>query len=259
MPLRLPAISKTLSTALSRLAPTELDVRRTTETQAAAEVEPIPCGFQPWQEIVASMDLCVGPKIVAPLGSTGIVLENSSRVAGRIMVSFDNSETKFFDVMPQEIMLQLPPSFECLIAQRVFARRNLMVGTTVGVSFGTQGTVLRRCPSDETRLVVEFDGGLGTFNVTPDEVRPYCKLVGGFFPAQRVKAAKNLVSGDTLLVKSGISGVVQEEFSDTRITVRFEYREDGLAQALNVSVDAVPLPISAILSKVACASNTIVV
>lgn len=234
MPRRLPAISKILSSALAKLAPTKLEQRRREEAESAASAQPILSGFHPWQEIVASHDLMVGTRIVAPFGSSGIVLANSSRVEGRIMVSFDSTESAFFDVTPSEIISQLPDAFGVRIAQRVFAAGDLMVGPRRAVGFGTQGSVLRRCAADETRLCVEFDGGLGTFNVQPFEVSPYRKLVGGFLPAQRVKASRNLVAEDTLLVKSGISGVVKGEYSDTRLTVLFEYREDGSSNALNV-------------------------
>jgi hypothetical protein len=47
-------------------------------------------------------------------------------------------------------------------------------------------------------------------------------VVGGFTVAEKVQAAKDLFSGDALIVRSGMPGIVRGPYSDTRISVQFD-------------------------------------
>merc|ERR1712232_1300306 len=139
--------------------------------------------------------------------------------------------------MGHEISAQLPASFGVRIGQRVVATRDLMFGDAVGVRHGVCGVVASRFGDD--RVTVNFDervdGTVTGVNVTPSEIQPWRPLPGGFRFDQRVAASMDLCVEETLIVRAGTPGVVMGLYSDTRLTVKFVERADGLTHAVNVT------------------------
>eukprot|EP00928_Gymnodinium_smaydae_P088905 TRINITY_DN72941_c0_g1_i1.p1 TRINITY_DN72941_c0_g1~~TRINITY_DN72941_c0_g1_i1.p1 ORF type:complete len:328 (+),score=24.96 TRINITY_DN72941_c0_g1_i1:50-985(+) len=230
---RLPKVSRLLSSALEALAPRESQRRRAEAAQEPSET--IRFGYEAWQEIAASKDLFIGEAMVVAFGTPGIVLSNTADAEDRVKVLFD---TRLFgegalNVTSGEVQSQLPCHFGVLkIGQRVAATGDLTVDGVIRYPFASLGTILCRS-QNPVRILVEFDT-LGKANVLPTEIAEYVPLVGGFFIGHRVRAALDLVSGDTLLVRKGILGVVRNQYSDTRLTIRFDSRADGLSNDVNV-------------------------
>mmetsp|Transcript_24235 Transcript_24235/g.53816 ORF Transcript_24235/g.53816 Transcript_24235/m.53816 type:complete len:322 (-) Transcript_24235:168-1133(-) len=244
VPSRLPATSKMIEEAIEALFPEELE-RRRAEAGEDEESEETPGNFSVGDEIVASRNLMIGSDIVASFGTRGAVVATRA-VPGRLSVKFDENTDgtrRCIHVLPNEVMHQLPPAYRVCIAQRVFAVRDLVCGDQVIVRFGVQGTVLG--PHPPNRIMVQFDtradgndNGLrrpGAVNVTQDEIQPWRVLSGGFWPGARVKASRCLYANDRIIVNDGVTGIVRQEFSETRLTVQFDQRADGSDAMVNVT------------------------
>jgi len=227
---RLPPVSCVLRDALDALARVQIEHRRQEEAEeAGAEAADAYFGFSKWQEVAASRDLYIGDSIVVAYATSGIVIDRHGE--DRLKVKFDERLVGqgALNVTPQEICAQLPSYVGFAVGQRVAASQDLIIGQRVVVPFAAQGTVLRAFGED--RLTVRFDdhsaNNSNLFNVTFKEVQPYREYVGGFRIGDRVRASKDLYAEATLLIYAGALGIVQAEYSDTRLTVRFEQHEDG--------------------------------
>mmetsp|Transcript_139972 Transcript_139972/g.390209 ORF Transcript_139972/g.390209 Transcript_139972/m.390209 type:complete len:341 (-) Transcript_139972:169-1191(-) len=267
VPFRLPAPSQLLQRCLEALEPEALARRREAAAELEAEeaeAEPgeaeaggaevgagdppvaaaadgLPGGFQVWEEVAASRDLTVGDRIVAVWGTPGVVLGPAERTPDRIEVIFDE-RTDFarssLNVRPFELERQLPAHFGVRIAQPVVATKDLFCGPTLLARLGSRGVV--RCRHSEERATVQFDqradGSELPVNVHFSEVTPQRTLLGGYRVGQRVAASQDLFSGNTLMVHSGTLGSVCCEYSDARLTVKFDSRADGSSCGVNLTL-----------------------
>lgn len=203
----------------------------------AEEAAPMPPGFTPFQEVCAKFDLRCGDARLVAFGTSGIVVEAAMVGGGRITVKFDqraDGDERCVDVMPYEIVPQLPAALGLRIGEEVVAAMDLMIGDEVVVRFGAAGTLLRSA-EEEGRLTVRFEGcRLNELNVQRFEIERRRKLPGGFEVAQVVAAAHDLMSNSTLLVRSGGRGVVLGFYDDARVNVMFDSRADGQSIPVNV-------------------------
>jgi len=243
MPFRLPARSLGLRNAIERLAPEQAEQRRK-EALEDEEIDPLhgPCfgGFRPWQEVAANRDVIFGNRVGVRQGTPGIVIGNFSdglHVTVRFDAQEDGSEL-CVNVLPEALMEPLPGAFR--LGQRVVALYHLMLHDVIGVHMGTVGVVVGGLGAD--RLMVLFEEHPcdrvsmpeGPVSVNFKEVIAQRPLVGGFNIAQRVQSAMDLIVGDRVAVPAGTRGSVVNEFSDTRLTVAFDQREDGVQSCFNV-------------------------
>lgn len=246
LPYRLPPNSKMLQHILAHFKPDELERRRGEAAEdAAREQEELPGGFTFFQEVAASRDLVINHAIVAAFGARGIVVCAGGE--GRICVKFDaytDGRESCIRVSPCEILPQLPVAMGFTIGQRVVAAHNLMFGSEVGVRFGVRGNITQRFGAD--RLTVQFDertdGSRNCVNVLPREIRRHRIMPFGFELGQRVAAAKDLFAENVLLVRSGTHGVIRDEYGDTRLSVKFDERADGLDHMVNVTFQEIAQP-----------------
>lgn len=229
---RLPSISKVLVRMLESSHGEELKERRSEE-----EEDVILGGYEAWQEVAASRDIYVGERLVIAFGTSGIVLCNHE--SSHIKVKFDASlwGTGTVNVFPNDLMRQMPPNpLGLKIGEAVIAAMNLMIGDVVAIPFGTRGTVLG--PRPEGRIEVSFEESSAepakNLNVQSFEIQPAKELLGGFRVAQRVKAAADIRVQETLLAAPGSFGTVLGEYSDTRLIVCFDQRQDGREEAVNL-------------------------
>eukprot|EP00929_Paragymnodinium_shiwhaense_P115004 TRINITY_DN83585_c0_g1_i1.p1 TRINITY_DN83585_c0_g1~~TRINITY_DN83585_c0_g1_i1.p1 ORF type:complete len:392 (-),score=79.62 TRINITY_DN83585_c0_g1_i1:183-1358(-) len=239
LPYRLPPVSRMIDEFVAATWKKRQQERLEELKQASEAEEAFPGGFRPWQEVAAALDLLIGSNVVAAFGTRGIVVTRDI-VPGRITVKFDellDGRERCLHVQPREIVAQLPTRLGVSIGQRVYATADLMFGEAVGVRHGVQGSVLGRHMSD--RLTVLFDervdGQSLPVNVLPGEVKPWKIFAGGFLVGQEVKAKSDLICGGAVLVRKGVRGVVWSEYSDTRLCVQFDRREDGDASLVNVT------------------------
>lgn len=240
LPVRLPARSHALRTAIEQLAPVRLRQRQEEEEQDAVLEEDV-CygGVKPWQEVVANRDIIFGTKLGVRQGTPGLVIGNFEDGC-HLTVKFDEREDGSdlcVIVLPEALMAPLPGGFR--LGQRVVALYELMLNGVVGVRLGTGGSVVGRVSED--RLMVLFDarvdsgtGPAGPVSVSFREVGVLRPLVGGFSIGQEVQAAMDLVVGNQVVVRAGTHGSVLSEFSDTRLTVVFDTSEEGSRSCFNV-------------------------
>lgn len=232
-----------LESIIAALRPEELEERKRDAAEIDAEDvgdrDMIPGGFAVWQEVAASRDLMVGDRIMATFGTKGVVVMRGIG-ENRLRVNFDellDNSDLCLNVTPAEIVAQLPQAWHICIGQRVVAAQDLMFGPEVGVRFGVKGTVLAQHGPD--RICVSFDervdGTRTGVNVLPAEIRPHCRLPGGFDYGQSVFAANDLFANEVLLVLKGTHGVIRDKYSYTRISIKFDVRQDGLRHWLNVT------------------------
>jgi len=241
LPIRLPARSHALRTAIEQLAPVRLEQRKkeAEEEEAALEEEVCHGGFRPWQEIVANRDIIFCTNLGVRQGTPGMVIGNFGD-GFHLTVKFDEREDGSelcVVVLPEALMAPLPGGFR--LGRRVVALYELMLNGVVGVRLGTGGVVVGRVSED--RLMVLFDarvdtgtGPGGPVSVSYREVGVQRPLVGGFSIAQEVQSAMDLVVGNQVVVRAGTRGSVLAEFSDTRLTVLFDSSEDGGQSCFNV-------------------------
>eukprot|EP00403_Amphidinium_massartii_P005471 CAMPEP_0178373142 /NCGR_PEP_ID=MMETSP0689_2-20121128/1712_1 /TAXON_ID=160604 /ORGANISM="Amphidinium massartii, Strain CS-259" /LENGTH=252 /DNA_ID=CAMNT_0019993079 /DNA_START=137 /DNA_END=896 /DNA_ORIENTATION=+ len=213
------------------------DLQRRKE-EAEEEAEELPEGFHMWQEVVASQDLNVGDQMIAAFGTPGVIIGKAHE--SRIRVKFDERlDGCHFcvDASAVELMPQLPASCGVAIGQRVFASVDLFVGASLVVRSGTRGTPLSS--AHEGRIQVAFDeradGRDQSLNVLPHEIQPLRKLAGCFEVGDKVKTRQDLKAGDRLLVKAGTNGVVVNEYSPSRVNVKFDETEPGVEGMINVT------------------------
>uniref|UniRef100_A0A7S4Q225 RING-type domain-containing protein n=1 Tax=Alexandrium monilatum TaxID=311494 RepID=A0A7S4Q225_9DINO len=239
VPFRLPPRSHVLQKCLEAIVPEELARRRQEAAEAeAGEAEALPGGFKTWEEVVAAKDLYINAVIVAAAGAPGVVV--GSRTEGRVTVIFDE-RTDFgrgsINVLPFEIVRQLPRHFGVRLLEPVVAVEDLHAGATLLAHLGTRGIVIAQHGDD--RLRVQFDrradGSENPINVLPHQIQPHRKLLGGYDVGQRVAASQDLFANDQMLVRSGTEGTVHSEYSDARLVVKFDARVDGSPNALNVT------------------------
>lgn len=237
VPLRLPPRSYVLQRCLEAAAPEELARRQREAEEDNANAEPLPGGFQPWDEVAASDDLKVGRDVVVSYATPGVVLGPSG--TDRIEVIFDSRidfQRRSLLVLPCELLRQLPGHFGVKIGQTVVAVQDLYCHDTLLAHLGTRGVAYEMHSDDRIKVKFEHraDGVDQGINVHYSEVRPYGKLLGGYEVGQRVVAAKDLFSGSTLIVRARTQAVVLLEYSDSRLTVRFDERADGNSHSVNV-------------------------
>lgn len=246
LPFKLPARNQMLQRVVEAVAAQELERRKEEDAEYAAEEPEVPGEFFAWQEVAAKTTLSAGAKHIVKAFTSGIVV-GPARSEGRVTVKFewreDGSEL-CVDVMPSEIMLQLPQHLSFRVGDTVAAAHDLRNGDRLLVSFGAKGRLVGTAQiNDALRLVVQFeercDGAAGALSVLPCEVVAPGPYIGGFSVAQRVHAARDLVSGNTLLAREGAGGVVLGPYSDIRVTVRFDERADGANMAVNVTSDEI--------------------
>lgn len=194
-------------------------------------------GFISWQEVVAARDLQIGNSLVVAFGTKGVVISNFGDV--RLKVKFDERlhGNGAVNVTLPEIAAQLPEHFGFVIGQRVSAAMDLMVGDQCVMEFASQGTVLGLYGDD--RVTVRFDSRPIPLNVTLSEIHHCRPMVGGFRLGQKVRASRDLMSNDTLLVLAGTPGIVKGEYSDSRVTVQFDNRQDGVNLGVNVTPEEI--------------------
>jgi len=233
---RLPAVSKMLQNIVEEVVSEEDLARRREEAEEG--VEPLPEGFQPWQEVAANKDLLSGDSMLAAFGTPGVIVGPAAD--NRIRVKFDerlDGSDLCVDVLPDELTQQLPPSCGVRVGQRVVATADLQAGERVLVRFSTKGTAMS--VAHEGRVLVAFDegadgNGVQRINVLPHEIAACRKLAGGFQVGEKVRSKQELRSGERLLVKAGTSGVVVNEYSASRVSVRFDELEEGVEGLINV-------------------------
>mmetsp|Transcript_43190 Transcript_43190/g.99572 ORF Transcript_43190/g.99572 Transcript_43190/m.99572 type:complete len:314 (-) Transcript_43190:29-970(-) len=234
---RLPAVSKMMQSIVEEVM-SEEDLQRRRE-EAEEGNEPLPEGFLPWQEVAANKDLMSGDSMLAAFGTPGVIV--GAAADNRIRVKFDerlDSSDLCVDVLPGELRVQLPPSCGVRIGQRVVATGDLQAGERMLVRFSTKGTAM--AVAHEGRILVAFDegadgNGAQRINVLPQEIAACRKLAGGFEVGDPVRSKQELRAGDRLLVKAGTSGVVVNEYSASRVSVRFDELEEGVEGLINVS------------------------
>lgn len=250
VPFRLPPRSYLLQRCLEAAAPEELERRQREAEDELALAQPIPGGFEAWSEVAASQDLRIDPQIVVGFGTPGIVVGPAAGKEDRVRVMFDTRldfQRGHIDVKPFELIKQLPSHFGVKIGESVVAVQDLHHDVTLMAPLGTRGVALRQ--HGEIRIVVQFDrrvdGSHLPINVLYSEVMPHRKLLGGYDVGQRVEAAMDLFADETLMVRSGVQGVVMCEYSSSRLTVKFDERADGRPNAVNVipcEIRALPPP-----------------
>lgn len=229
---RLPPITRSLQELVEAQAPSEL-ARRRSEIQAEdAEdpdlTRPLVGGFHPWQEVASSRSLYLESGRVVRRGSPGVAIADAG--TDRIIVKFDRRldlSDECLGVQPDDIVTQLSRSFGGLrVLQLVVATQDLYFNDEVaGVGFGTRGVILGVCETDPSRLVVDFesrlDGARGNVAVMPFEIASPGPHAGGFWIAQRVRAARHLVNERQRLVNRGTSGTVLHPYNRERLVVEF--------------------------------------
>jgi len=226
MPVRLPAIDRTLRQAIEQLAPEKLKERRRQEEEDIREdANQDIChgGLRAWQEVAASRDIIFANQVGVRQGTPGIIIGNFADDR-HVTVRFDEREDGSdlcVNVLPEALMAPLPGGFR--LGQRVVALFDLLLEGKIGVCLGTSGVVVGRF--NEERLIVLFDerqdAGQGTVSVSHREVVPQRPLVGGFKISQKIQSAMDLVVDNRVVVPAGTPGIVLAEFSDTRLTVSF--------------------------------------
>jgi len=236
LPVRLPARSQTLRDAIEQLLPRAL-ARRQEEAREDEAVDGEVCygSLQEFQEVAANRDIIFGSRLGVRQGTPGIVIGNFSDGL-HVTVRFDEREDGSelcVNVLPEALMAPLPGGFR--LGQRVAALYDLLLNDELGVRLGTIGTIVGRLGDVPDRLLVLFDARVdgrtsysdGPVSVSFREVQLHRPLVGGFFIAQRVQSAMNLIVGDRVVVRAGTCGSVLAEFSDTRLTVTFDCPTDA--------------------------------
>ncbi|CAE7192694.1 BFAR [Symbiodinium natans] len=122
--------------------------------------------------------------------------------------------------------------------QEVAASRDLQVGSTLAIAFGTSGIVIGR-HEEEDRVKVKFDtflfGMNGVFNVSPDELLPQVPSGFGVQIGQRVLASQDLIIGSAVAVPFATLGTVLGPSGvPERIAVRFDSVAEGQPHDLSV-------------------------
>mmetsp|Transcript_37157 Transcript_37157/g.68513 ORF Transcript_37157/g.68513 Transcript_37157/m.68513 type:complete len:204 (+) Transcript_37157:1-612(+) len=194
--------------------------------------------FRPFQEVCTSRDLYIGDAMVAPFGTSGIVI--CALGDQRVKVKFDEIERSILNVTAEEIRPQLNPRSGFHIGQNVVASLDLLVGLEVAVRHGERGQAVGA--SEDDRIDVKFSCHPGILSVQPFEISPDLPLAGGFRIAQRVEASRDLRTNETLLVAAGTHGIVMSAYSDSRVTVQFDRREDGQNCGVNVVPEEIRYP-----------------
>lgn len=243
-----------LQQVIQVLYPHDLERRQSDEEDIADELNDsagtlAAAGFKPGDDVAASQELRIKDKIIAHLGSKAVVVAGDL-VHGRITVKFDerlDGSTTVAHVLPSEIVPQLPATSGVAVGDRIVAAKDLYAGSICIVRHGTHG-VIERQSRDEIRMIVQFternDGTNNKVSLMPHEITPYCMLAGGFWPLQRVQAARDLYAADKKLIRAGMSGIICARFSETRFSVKFDEREDNCEALVNVvPQEVIPIPI----------------
>lgn len=221
------------------MAPDETEQRRSDLDEGSAEEPELIHGiFKKWQEVRSSQVLYCGPLPLVGPSVLGVVL---GAIEDRIHVKFESrldGQLGILNVMPSEIVPELPPEMGFTVGQEVAASADLFFGDRIGVRHGTRGMV-KRLAEDPQRILVQFesrvDGSDAGVNVVPHEIAHL--HVFGFRIADRVQASRDLFADARLLVREGARGVVMNRYSDTRLVVRFD---EGAAGGGPTSLNVMP-------------------
>eukprot|EP00405_Crypthecodinium_cohnii_P024553 CAMPEP_0206497102 /NCGR_PEP_ID=MMETSP0324_2-20121206/49933_1 /ASSEMBLY_ACC=CAM_ASM_000836 /TAXON_ID=2866 /ORGANISM="Crypthecodinium cohnii, Strain Seligo" /LENGTH=318 /DNA_ID=CAMNT_0053982503 /DNA_START=118 /DNA_END=1074 /DNA_ORIENTATION=- len=252
LPLRRFPVVGMLQALLESQEPDEMERRRVeseSDTQAIAEAAHLERAVEPyqlWMDVFATRELKSGAKTLVNQFVPGVVVGFNKE--GRITVKFHtrvDSRNACVDVLPAEIRPQLPARLGLKAGDEVAAIRDLSTVVGKTIHFGTPGVVFGTVPdpvqTGEQRLDVRFEqfeeGRKAAVFVKVDEVHP--RRFMGFEVAQRVRATRDLRGGEVLFVKQGTTGTVVGAYSDTRVTVRFDSREDGSMANINAMLDEV--------------------
>jgi len=238
---RLPAVNTMLEAVVEALAPDELK-QRTEDDSADAEEDDMDVnlgGFASWQEVAAKGDLYCNDKLLVAAGAPGLTVkrQGSDRISVKFDQRVDDSEL-CVDVVPAELVHQIPERLIFRIGQHVVAARDLKCQSTLLVSFGVKGFVDGPA-QEEDRLRVRFEEGADgreqpMINVLPSEIRLYQRGPGGYVFGQQVQAKQDLKSASRLIVRKGVRGVIRDYYNDLRLCVKFEAREDDCDHMVNV-------------------------
>jgi len=245
VPFRLPRVSASLQTAMEKLVPEAVEQRAREEAEDQAEAAEQVAGhtaqlegFKPWQDVCTAYPILFGGRVGVPIGTPGVLIGPHTDYK-HVIVKFDHREDGSdlcVHVLAKALIHPLPSGFR--LGQQVVTKFDLMKSETeVGVRFGAVGTILGIAPQKEgeqpegtERLLVRFVGGpedkVGlTFAVGPSDFTPYRTLVGSYHLAAKVFAASDLIVSDKVAVPCGTRGIVQSEYSATRLTVAFDLPE----------------------------------